>query len=123
MNYIKRLEADNKDLIDIDTKKMEERSIMNYNENPPVFTDDQKTNYNELMKYTYTKECTAADYFSAGAPINGVEYWCPNDEFWGTIIAVHHGAMVAVDTDFFEMDDIEGCPEEYAAVLINDKLI
>jgi len=98
-------------------------NTMNYNEKPPVFTDDQKANYTELMRYTYTKECTAADYFSAGAPINGVEYWCPNDEFWGTIIAVHHGAMVACDTDFFEMDDIEHSPEEYAAELINDKLI
>jgi hypothetical protein len=96
---------------------------MNYTEKPPLFTINQKINYTNLMKYTYTKECTEADYFSAGAPINGVEYWCPNDEFWGTIIAVHHGAMVACETDFFEMDDIEGCPEEYAAELINGKLI
>ena len=88
-------------------------NTMNYTEKPPLFTINQKINYTNLMKYTFTEECTEADYFSAGAPINGVEYWCPNDEFWGTIIAVHHGAM----------DDIEGCPEEYAAELINGKLI
>jgi len=89
----------------------------------PVMGSDQSHNYAQLTGcYTYTRELSGADYFSAGKPANGVEYYLPNDEDWGTIIAVHHESKLAVDTDFFEMDDIEGCPEEYGFILDNGTL-
>jgi hypothetical protein len=91
--------------------------------NEPTFTMDQLANYNEIMRCTYTDACTSADYFAAGAASEGVEYWCPNDEDWGTIIAVHHGAKMAMDTTFFEMDDIEGSPEDYGITLVNNELV
>ena len=46
------------------------------------------------------------DYLHVGK-VGEVDYYTPNDEEWGCIVAVHHPLKIVKDTGFFEMDDIE----------------
>ena len=58
----------------------------------------------------------SADYYECGL-IDGINYYTPNDEDWGGIIAVDHVNKKACYTGFYEMDDMEVPDSDYAIVL------
>lgn len=80
-----------------------------------------------MMNYDL-KECTtplrSADYYRV-ATISGIDYYTPNDEDWGAIIAVSVADQLAHDTGFFEMDDMEApAPyDDYVQVVSNGSLM
>lgn len=41
------------------------------------------------------------------AKIDGIDYYTPNDEDWGGILAISEEHKLAHQTDFYEMDDME----------------
>lgn len=86
-------------------------------DNPPKDTNDQAELFNILKdKYVLTFDFpseTSADYYHVGN-VNNIDYFAPNDEDWGCLIAVDYDHKLAVDTCHFEMHDIEGSPEDYA---------
>jgi hypothetical protein len=94
----------------------------------PDFGDDQAVNYANLMGlYSISDSPTSADYFLV-ADQHGVSYYAPNDEDWGTIIAVSHSLKVACDSTFYEMSDMldygwNSKRSEYAFVPHEGKLI
>ena len=78
--------------------------------------------YQELTQYNLTEKLErGTDYFLV-ATIEGIEYYSPNDEGWGGIIAVDHTNKVAVNTTFYEMDDMGYPGSDYAQVFTNGKL-
>jgi hypothetical protein len=66
------------------------------------------------------------DYFKV-ATIEDIEYYSPNDEGLGCIVAIDRKAKLLIATEFFEMDDMETCPHwglsEYRIVNVNGKLM
>ncbi len=48
--------------------------------------------------------------------IDGIDFYTPNDEDWGAIVAVSHEHHLVKDTEFFEMDDMEA-GEDYTQVI------
>ena len=64
----------------------------------------------------------AGDYIKVG-DIGGMEYYCPNDEDWGCVIALDHEHKLATDTGFFEMDDMEYPDSDYAIVYSDGQLM
>jgi hypothetical protein len=55
----------------------------------------------------YNKQLTRIEsqaLYSLEAHYEGFDYWLPNDDSH-YIIAINHGAKVAVSTGFYEMDD------------------
>ena len=91
-------------------------------ENAPV-SSDQANLYVELKNYNLTTTLErGTDYFQVGN-INGVKYFSPNDEEWGAIIAVDDVNKLAVDTGFFEMDDMEYPGSDYAMTAHNGQLM
>ena len=78
---------------------------------------EQARLYHELHT-TYSCQSTltgSCDYFLV-ATIDGIEYYAANNEQWGTIIAVDHNSKLAVDTQFYEMDDMQYPDSDYAQV-------
>ena len=80
--------------------------------------------YQTMMDYTLSDnwEGPAADYYLVDT-IKGIEYYTPNDEDWGAIVAVCHVHKLAQDTGFFEMDDMEGEDSDYAFSVHNNELV
>ena len=92
------------------------------NESAPVSTD-QANLYVELQNYNLTEKLErGTDYFLVG-DIKGVKYYSPNDEGWGAIIAVSEEHKLAIDTGFYEMDDMEYPDSDYAQVVHNGQLM
>ena len=83
----------------------------------------QTTLYNELKVYSFTPpECTTGcDYFHVGE-VQGVEYYSPNDESWGSIVAVDHTNQVAALTGFYDMFDMTDPDVDYAMRYDGEKL-
>lgn len=74
---------------------------------------DQDALYRELETYNLTPELvTGCDYFLIDT-INGIEFYAPNDEEWGAIIAVSHRDGLANYTGFYEMDDMAAPDSDY----------
>jgi len=92
-------------------------------ENGPTLSETaHNSNFIHLEEYTFSDECSGHDYFLVGV-VAGIKYYSPNDENWGTIIAIDFVNQLACDTDFFEMNDINGSPEDYALSAQNGRLI
>ena len=91
-------------------------------EHAPSSTD-QANLYVELQNYNLTEKLErGTDYFLVG-DINGVKYYSPNDESWGCIVAIDHDYKVAINTNFYEMDDMEWPDSDYAQVVHNGQLM
>jgi hypothetical protein len=99
-----------------------------------VFNDDgyavnpQNANflaYFDRYKFDDTLE-RFTDYFKV-ATIQGIEYYSPNDEYLGCIVAIDRKAKLLISTEFFEMDDMESGARfglsEYRIVNVNGKLM
>ena len=62
--------------------------------------------YEELKQYNLTDECVSGcDFFKVDS-IDGIDFYHPNDETWGAIVAVSHEHKLALYTCFYEMDDM-----------------
>ena len=67
----------------------------------------QSAMFQELRKYNLTTELIrGSDYFK-DTEVGGIQYYSPNDEEWGCVIAVDYVNELAVDTGFFETADFE----------------
>jgi len=62
----------------------------------------------------------SADYYLVDT-IDGIEFYTPNDEMWGGIVAIDHTNKLAHDTSFYEMDDMASpAPyDDYAMVVVD----
>jgi len=91
---------------------------------------NQQEFYTKMMGYTFSPSCIsdspdyvrACDYFLLDT-IDGIEYYTPNDEEWGAIVAVSHEHKLAHDTQFFEMDDMEDPEGDYCQVVDDGKIM
>lgn len=92
--------------------------------------NDQNANYLMYMdKYKFTDECVSGcDWFKVDT-IEGIDYYAPNDEDWGSIRAVDHKAKLLWDTGFYDMDDMQDYTvagvtyvSDYKIIKINGKL-
>lgn len=88
--------------------------------------ENQYDLYNELMeRYELAPSIrdedgniVSADYYQVGE-IDGIKYYTPNDETWGGIVAISHENKLAIDTMFYEMDDMEYPGSDYAMVVVD----
>jgi hypothetical protein len=81
----------------------------------------QRPLYNELLSYTFDSNTSvAADYYLVDR-IGDIEFYTPNDETWGGIIAIDHLHELAHNTSFYEMDDMASpAPyNDYAMVVVD----
>ena len=85
--------------------------------------ESQRTLYNELKEYMFTPpDCnTGCDYFTVGE-VQGIEYYAPNDESWGSIVAIDHSHQVAALTGFYDMFDMTDPDVDYAMRYDGEKL-
>ena len=62
----------------------------------------------------------SADYYKVDS-IDGVDFYTPNDEDWGAIVAISHEHKLAHDTSFYEMDDMASpAPyDDYGMVIVD----
>ena len=67
---------------------------------------NQAALYQELKLYNLTDELEDGCDFFKLAEIDGIQYYHPNDETWGGIIAISEADQLAINTTFYEMDDM-----------------
>lgn len=92
-------------------------------ENGYTFTEDQTNDYLTIHTfYSYGDPMVGKDYIWIDG-INGIDYYTPNNEDWGPIIAMDHKHQLAVNTSFYEMDDMAYEDSEYAFIFWYGKLI
>ena len=78
---------------------------------------DQQDLYGTMKTYCLTNDLAmGTDYFLVGT-VENITYWSPNDEDWGAIIAMDDINKLAIDTGFYEMDDMDYPDSDYAIVL------
>ena len=86
-------------------------------------SDGRAIDYADLVNYNLTDELSnGTDYFLV-ATIDGIQYYSPNDEYWGDIIAVDRKNEVAVYTGFYEMDDMAHPHSDYAMTFHQGTLV
>lgn len=73
-------------------------------------------NYKTMQKYIAN-----GDYIHITS-INGIDFYTPNNEDWGDIVAVHHDFELTKHTSFYEMDDMLP-PSDYEIVAYEGELI
>ena len=104
---------------------------MNQETGPSNYTIDspelQAPLYAELKEYTFADsihgpdgEIVSADYYKIDS-IDGIDFYTPNDEDWGSIVAISHADELAHNTSFYEMDDMASpAPyNDYAMVVVD----
>ena len=94
----------------------------------PTYADEQSTIEQQKAMY----ESVIRAVFSTVDPvyypldiIEGIAYQTPNDESWGTILALDYVNCLAMDTGFYDMADFEPVGDyrsDYAIVLSDGKL-
>ena len=102
---------------------------MSYNEQygPQTSTYESTANQSVLFAelkehYNLSDELTGGcDYFKIFTT-DGVDYYTPNNEEWGSIIAVCEEHKVAVNTGFYEIDDIAQSHSDYKLLPVNGVL-
>lgn len=79
---------------------------------------NQRHLYEEMMKIQLTDDLDhgTCDYVKVDS-INGIDYYTPNDEDWGSIVAICNENRLAHDTTFFEMDDMENIGAGYTQIV------
>lgn len=97
-----------------------------FDQQAPDLGDDHRANYEKLVsQYSFSHHVSigdtliSADYYWVGQ-YSGVDYYTPNDEEWGSIIALDHEHQLAADTGFFEMDNIKVPNSDYQLVARED---
>jgi len=79
--------------------------------------------YEELTSlYNLTDNLERGCDFFKVATVLDTEYYSPNDEEWGAIVAVSHEHKLALYTGFYEMDDMEDPRRGYSMVVKNGML-
>ncbi len=117
------------------TLNMQDIEDITVNVEPPVFTEDHAANYTlligsanyclvavtpaEAIKHEVK---TSIDYFKVGE-VDGICYYTPNDESWGSIIAIDYANGLAAHTGFYDMDDINAPDSDYKMVMHENKLV
>ena len=92
-------------------------------ENYPTYNTQSEMYATLIADYNLTKELDRfTDYFQVDE-IEGIIYYTPNDEDWGAIIAVDHTNKLAIDTGFYEMDDMAANDSDYAQVCSEGQLM
>lgn len=92
------------------------------------FCRDHGINYNALVNfYTFGKKPEDIgqpwpDYIWL-QKIDGVDYYAPNNEDWGSVVAVDHKAKLAINTHFYEMDDMASPNSDYAFIAVGRNLL
>lgn len=82
----------------------------------------QSSLYTKMMKKTLTQDLeNGCDYFLLDT-IGGIEYYTPNDEMDGAIVAISREHKLANNTGFFEMDDMEDPEGDYVQVVDNNEI-
>lgn len=85
--------------------------------------DAQQLRYKKIMaKHTFSDDVSCADWLKVDE-IEGINYYTPNDEDWGAIIAVSHEHKLAHCTGFYEMDDMAADHGEYKQVVSNGEIM
>ena len=86
----------------------------------PCSPTTQAALYEVLTKlYNLTDELVrGCDYFKV-ATVLDTDYYDPNNEEWGAIVAVSHEHKLALYTGFYEMDDMEDPRRGYSMVVRN----
>lgn len=86
----------------------------------PCSPTAQEALYEVLTKlYNLTDSWwSVCDYFKVDTVL-GTDYYSPNDEEWGAIVAVSHEHKLALYTGFYEMDDMEDPARGYSMVVRN----
>ena len=78
--------------------------------------------YQELQLYTLTEKCEhGTDYFRV-LQQDGIDYYSPNDESWGGVVAVSEADKLALYTTFYETDDFDYPDSDYAMVVVDGKM-
>jgi len=70
----------------------------------------------------YLKGDRAGDWLQIDS-IGGVDYYTPNDEDWGSVLAVSEEHKIARKTGFYEMTDMESPNSDYAQVVSNGQIM
>lgn len=92
--------------------------------------ESQRAFYEELDGYELAPSIrdedgniVSADYYQVDS-IDGIDFYTPNDETWGGIIAVSNEHKLAHYTTFYEMDDMASpAPyDDYAMVVVDGKM-
>ena len=105
-------------------------SADHYNDYGIEFRENQTINYNALVNF-YSFGATVVDVNGNRTNTNdyiwlqriqGVDYYTPNNEDWGSIIAVDHTTKLAINTGFYEMDDMAAPNSDYNFTAFNGKL-
>ena len=87
----------------------------------------QSALYQELTQYKLADSIrdaddniVSADFYKVDT-IDDVEYYTPNDEDWGAIVAVSHEHKLALYTGFYEMNDMasEAPYDDYKMIIVN----
>jgi hypothetical protein len=98
------------------------------NNGPTMYTDlrandAQRLFYKELQQYSFAAstlnnegKVVSADYYLV-LELDGIKYYTPNDERWGTIVAIDTAHELAVDTGFYETNDFEYPDSDYKIVV------
>ena len=77
---------------------------------------EQQGLYKLMGTYCLTNDLAmGTDYFKLDT-IENITYWSPNDEDWGAIIAMDDSNKLALNTGFYEMDDMAYSDSDYAIV-------
>ena len=83
---------------------------------------DQQSLYKLMKTYGLTNDLImGTDYFLVGT-IENITYWSPNDEDWGAIIAMDASNKLALNTHFYEMDDM-GYPDSDYSIVFDDGIL
>ena len=78
---------------------------------------EQQGLYGTMKTYCLTNDLAmGTDYFLVDT-IENITYWSPNDEDWGPIVAMDDTNKLALNTHFYEMDDMAYPDSDYAIVL------
>lgn len=77
---------------------------------------DQQGLYGTMKTYCLTNDLIRITDYSKLDTIENITYWSPNDEHWGSIIAIDDTNKLAIDTGFYEMDDMDYLDSEYSIV-------
>jgi hypothetical protein len=97
---------------------------MAYSENGPnINTDNNRHSqlnlFQDLSNYTLTEDVVSGTDYILVDTINDIEYYTPNDEDWGPIIAVSDEHKLATNTTFYDMDDMDYPDSDYAMVVVD----
>lgn len=85
-------------------------------------SDSQKSLYQRMSRLSLTKELERGCDYILMDTIDDIEYYTPNDEDWGSIVALSHEHKLATYTGFYEMDDMAAEDSDYKQIVHDGEL-